>query len=108
MYALTYGASEEAIIRQAEIARHPIPDFIKNKPELSVGLDVYLQAFFDLDSERTHAFGPTAIPTTAMLQYANAFKFDDEQTEDLVYFLGQMDSENLKRVKKLQKKPGDK
>lgn len=84
----------------------PIPDFIKNKPELESGLAVYFQAYLDLDNERTHAFGPAGIPTTAMLAYAKAFKFTDEQTDDLVYFLRQMDTENLKRVKKLQKKPG--
>lgn len=86
----------------------PIPDFIKNKPELDPGLDIYLQAFFDLDGERTHSFGPAAIPTTSMLHYAKAFKFDEEQLDDLVYFLRKMDAENLKRVKKLQKKTGDK
>lgn len=108
MYVLTYGESEKTILNQARLGGQPIPDFIKNKPELDIGLDIYLQAFFDLDSERTHAFGPAGIPTTSMLQYAKAFKFDDEQTDDLVYFLRQMDTENLKRVKKLQKKPGDK
>lgn len=100
---LTHGSSEDTIIRQARMARQPIPDFIRNKPELDPGLDVYLQAYFDLDGERTHAFGPTAIPVTSMLQYANAFKFDDDQLDDLIYFVRKMDTENLKRVGKLQK-----
>jgi hypothetical protein len=105
---LTHGTSEETILKQAKMGGQPIPDFIKNKPELDVGLDVYLQAYFDLYSERTHSFGPAGIPTTSMLLYASAFNFDDEQTDDLVYFLRKMDAENLKRVGKLQKKPGDK
>lgn len=86
----------------------PIPEFIKNKPELEPGLEVYLNAYLDLDSERTHAFGPAGIPVTSMLHYAKAFNFDEDQQDDLVYFLRAMDSENLKRVKKLQKGNGDK
>lgn len=88
----------------------PIPDRIKNAPELLPGLGLYLGAFFDLDSERTHAFGPAAIPITAILAYAAAFKFDEDQTEDLIYFIREMDKENLKRVneKQKQKKPGQK
>lgn len=108
MYVLTYGSSEKTILNQARIGGQPIPDFIKNKPELYSGLEVYLQAYFDLDSERTHAYGPAGIPTTSMLLYASAFNFDEEQTDDLVYFIRTMDAENLKRVKKLQNKPGDK
>lgn len=108
MYILTYGQSEETILRQAKLARQPIPDFIKNKPELDSGLDLYLQAYFDLDGERTHAFGPTPIPTTSIIAYAQAFKFGDEELDDLVFYVRAMDTENLKRVKKLQKNKGDK
>lgn len=105
---MTYGQIEESVIKQAQLARQPIPDFIKNKPELSEGLEVYIRAYFDLDAERTHAFGPAGIPVTSMLQYANAFGFDEEQTDDLVHFLRKMDAENLKRVKKLQSSGGNK
>lgn len=80
----------------------PIPDRIKNAPELQPGLGLYLGAFFDLDAERTHAFGPSAIPITSILAYASAFSFDEEQTEDLMYFIREMDKENLKRVKAKQ------
>lgn len=69
------------------------------------GLGLYLGAFFDLDAERSHSFGPTAIPTTAILTYAMAFKFDHDQKEDLLYFIREMDKENLKLVKAKQAKP---
>lgn len=105
---MTYGSSEKTVLNQARLAGQPIPDFIKNKPELESGLDLYLRAYFDLDAERTHYFGPSAIPTTAIITYAKAFRFDEEELEDLVYFIRQMDSENLKRVAKLQKAKGNK
>lgn len=85
------------------MARQPIPDFILNKPELEPGLDLYLRAFLDLDGERTHANGPTAIPVTSMIQYAHAYSFTAEEMDDLIYFLRQMDEKNLERVAKLQK-----
>ncbi len=81
----------------------PLPERIANAPELQEGLQLYLQAFFDLDSERSHALAPTAIPFTSVAAYARAFKFDEEQTEDLVFFIRRMDTEHLKRLAKKQK-----
>jgi hypothetical protein len=41
---------------------------------------------------------PTAIPWTCVQDYAKAFEFDEEQTEDLHFFIRRMDSEHLKRI----------
>lgn len=79
-------------------AGQPLPDRIANAPELEPGLQLYLQAFFDLDSERTHAVGLTPIPWTSIATYAQAFQFDEEQTEDLYFFVRKLDSEHLKKL----------
>jgi hypothetical protein len=102
-YASEMGKHEQAIIAQAIRNNRPIPERIANAPELLPGLEIYLQAFFDLDSERSHAMGPTAIPWTSIVNYARAFDFDEEQTEDLIYLIKRMDAENLKEVSKKQK-----
>ena len=78
----------------------PIPERIANAPELREGLFLYLQAFFDLDTERSHALAPTAIPWSSMADYANVFGFSQEQKEDLFYLIRSMDSEHLKRIAK--------
>lgn len=81
----------------------PIPDRIANAPELRIGLQLYLDAYFDLDSERSHSMAPTSIPWTSIATYAKAFEFDEEQTEDLFYFIRRMDKEHLKRLEKKMK-----
>src|SRR5688572_16692728 len=98
------GKAEQSIARQAMRRGAPIPDRIANAPELQVGLQLYLQAFFDLDSERTHGNGLAPIPWTAIKEYATAFELDEEQTDDLFYFVKRMDSEHLKRLEAKSKK----
>lgn len=97
-YLLELGPIEQNIAKQAMRAGQPMPERIANAPELQQGLQLYLQAFFDLDCERSHAMAPTAIPWTSVQDYAKAFEFDEEQTEDLHFFIRRMDSEHLKRI----------
>ncbi len=100
---LDLGPSEQSIAKQAVRMNQPLPDRIANAPELEIGLGLYLQGFFDLDSERNHSMGVMAIPWTSINEYARAFEFDEEQTEDLFYFIKRMDSEHLKRLSAKQK-----
>lgn len=95
---LDLGPIEQTIAKQAMRAGAPLPDRIANAPELIPGLELYLNAFFDLDSDRTHVFAPTAIPWTSIHNYAVAFELDEQQTEDLFLFVKAMDSKHLKRV----------
>lgn len=92
------GSIEQSIAKQAIRAGQPLPDRIANAPELQQGLQLYMQAFFDLDSDRTHALAPTAIPWASIQNYAVALGFSEEQTEDLHFFIRRIDSEHLARV----------
>ena len=82
----------------------PLPAVIENAPQLFRGLEVYLQAFFDLDSERNHGMGAMAIPWSSIVKYAEFQRMDDDQTQDLLYFVRAMDSWNLDRIVKDQKR----
>lgn len=97
------GGIEKSIAKQAMRAGQPLPDRIRDAPELRMGLGLYMQAFFDLDSERSHSMAPTAIPWTSMSAYAKAFDFDDEQTDDLIFFVRRMDADHLARIAKKMK-----
>lgn len=97
-YLLEMGPIEQSIAKQAIRAGQPLPDRIANAPELRPHLQLYLSAFFDLDAERTHAFSPSAIPWSSMAEYAKAFEFDEELTDELFYFIRRMDSEHLKQL----------
>jgi hypothetical protein len=81
-----------------------LPDRIANAPELAPGLQLYIDAFFDLDSERSHGQGLSQIPWSSITNYAKAFEFDEEQTEDLFFFVKRLDGEHLKRLSDSMKK----
>lgn len=92
------GKHEQSIARQAMRFGQPIPDRIANAPELRIGLQLFLQAFFDLDSERTHVFSPSPIPWTSIKAYCEANELDEEETDDMFYFVKAMDEAHLKRL----------
>lgn len=85
-----------------------MPERIANAPELQSGLQLYLQAFFDLDAERTHALALTPIPWTSINAYSIAYGLEEEQTEDLLYLIRKMDNAHLARLSKKQPKTGKK
>lgn len=103
LYLLTLGNSAQSIAKQALRQGRKIPDGIANAPELQIGLQLYLQAFFDLDSERSHAFGVTRIPGSAVRQYAVDWELDEQQTDDLIFFIKRMDAAHLERLAAKQK-----
>lgn len=96
---LDMGSSEKQFAKQAMREGKAIPDRIANAPELLTGLYLYIEAFFDLDTERSHDWGFRRIPFTTIIDYANAFNFSEEETEDLVYFVKQMDAAHIERLK---------
>lgn len=94
------GPIEQSITKQAKRSGRPIPDRIKNAPKLSrPGLQLYLDAFFELDSERSHSLSLTPIPGSCIRSYADYYEFDHEQAEDLLFLIREMDAENLQRLK---------
>lgn len=55
-------------------------------------------AYFDLDSERTHKEGATAIPWTSIAQYAVFHEVPDSIVNDFIYLIKRLDSANLERI----------
>jgi hypothetical protein len=106
LYILDMSLIEQNIAKQAVQSGAPIPERIANAPELINGLQIYLQAFFDLDSERNHGFSLSAIPWQSIKEYAETYEFDAEQKEDLLFFIRRMDQAHLDRLDKKQPKPG--
>lgn len=93
---------EQNVARQAMQSRNPLPSNIQNAPILENGLQLYLQAFFDLDSERSHAFSLVRIPSSAIRAYAREMGLDYEQTELLKLYINEMDNAHLKKLSKKQ------
>jgi hypothetical protein len=107
-YLLNLAPIEQNIAKQAMRAGEEMPERIANAPELQSGLQLYLQAFFDLDAERTHALALTPIPWTSINAYSIAYGLEEEQTEDLLYLIRKMDNAHLARLSKKQPKTGKK
>jgi hypothetical protein len=78
----------------------PLPERIANAPELRLGLVLYINAFFDLDTERSHGamVGLKHIPWSSIKDYALAYELDEYQTESLFYFIKAMDCAHLKNL----------
>lgn len=98
------GPHEQTISKQAIRAGQPIPARIANAPELHIGLELFLNAFFDLDTERQAGFSVGPIPWSKIKEYAVAFEFDEDITEDLFYFVKQLDNAHMKRLESKAKK----
>lgn len=86
------------MVASAKNNRNPLPKVILEAPQLFSGLEIYFQAFFDLDTERSHGMGLTPIPWSAILRYARYQELDEEQTEDLLHYVRAMDNFNLNRL----------
>lgn len=76
-------------------------------PELNDGLVFYVDIFFKLTTDRLHEMGP--IPTMTILNFANYYEFDQEEENDLLFFMRAMDNTFLEHVaaenkKKMNKK----
>lgn len=94
------GPHEQNLSKQAIRAGQPIPARILNAPQLNVGLELFLNAYFDLDTERQTGFSVGPIPWSKIREYANAYDFDTDLTDDLFYFIKQLDAANGRRQKK--------
>lgn len=63
---------------------------IANKPHLHLGLALYYNAWFELDTERNRAEGER-IKRSACFEYAYDYEFSEEQREDLWFYVQHMD-----------------
>lgn len=93
------GPAEERIIRQCLRQNKPLPEKVANAPALMLGMELYYDAFWDLTTCRQVGFGAGAIPWASVRDYGLTFEFDEEQMEDLFYFIRVMDNAYLEFYK---------
>lgn len=74
----------------------PLPTKIANAPELQMGLELYYDAFWELDTCRPAVFGLGRIPWLAVREYSVAFEFDTEQSDWLYHLIRVLDGVYLK------------
>lgn len=90
----------EFILKNCMQTGMPIPDFIKNAPELMPGLEVFLQAFWDLSTCRQIGMGLGPIPWTSVESYATLYFESDGFKQDLHFHIRQLDAAYLEWANK--------
>jgi len=73
----------------------PLPPKIAQAPVLHPGLELYWTAFHELNTCRSYGFTPGPIPFTAIMDYARAHEFSEDQTETLFHHVRVMDQAYL-------------
>lgn len=76
---------------------------MKDAPALRLGLALYFNAFFDLDTERER-IELQSIARSMCFQYARDYELDECQTDDLWFYIQRMDLAALKWQKEANKR----
>lgn len=99
------GPVEQKIITQCLRERQPFPQRIQNAPEVPFGLELYFLAYQDLSTCRPGGMGLYPVPWMAVRHYAEWMGLDEEQEEELHFFVRQLDEAWIKYWEEKQAKP---
>jgi hypothetical protein len=104
LYALEQGPTEKSIIQQCFQQKLPLPDKIRNAPELFLGLELFYLSFMDLSSCRGQGYGTEGpIGWLQISDYCYIHGIIGEQRDDLIYHIQRMDEAYLLfKTKKLK------
>ena len=105
------GPNEAKIIAQAKKMKMPLPERIKNKPKILVGLEFYWRAFDDLSGDRDVGMGVGPIPWRAIHDWALRNRVWGDDFERLVMVIRGLDAvfmekQGAKNKKKMGKGKG--
>lgn len=87
---------ERSILEQCKRYRLPVPDKIRNAPELYRGLEFTYQGFLDLNTCRSVGLAAGPIRWTDIVKYCEVHDIHGQQAEDFIYLISVMDAAYLK------------
>ena len=90
------GQAEQRIIADCFRRKRPLPERIQNAPDLYTGLELFFEAFIELNTCRQTGWGPGPIPFTAIWDYCTFLGLTYEESGDLLYHVRRMDEAYLK------------
>jgi hypothetical protein len=103
LYSLEQGQTEQLILQQCMRDRLPLPEKIKNAPELELGLELYWGAFFDLHTCRPLGMEEGAIRWMDIHEYCNCLELSGGQRDDMHHHVRYMDDKYLEWKAKKRK-----
>lgn len=98
------GLHEKKLREIARVTGMPLPDRIKNKPEIIPGLEIYWKAFTELTADRSIGMGEGPIPWTAMNQWAIRHGFRGDEFDRLIDIIREVDTAYMELRNKAHKK----
>lgn len=98
-------ADKQWVIDQAIEKDLPIPDSLANPPQIKFGLEIYWNAFLNLNCDRASSFDVGPIPTVAILSYASYYDIDD--VESFLEVIRRMDNAFIEHHTKKNKRDAD-
>lgn len=95
------GEMEKGIIKSFNAARKPLPDKVANAPSITLGTELYWEAFLMLGASRV----PDGfIPVSEMILYANELGiYDEVDREDFLMIIRELDIKYRELSNKKQK-----
>ena len=90
------GGVGDTLAAQMERDGVAVPNEIGHVPKVPSGLLCYVDAFYELDTERSHQMGLVRIPWSSIVRYGDRYAFD---VEELVFFVRRMDDAHLEKLK---------
>lgn len=96
LHTLEHSSTEKQALQQAAQWGTPVPEVYTNAPVLGAGLELYLEAFWQLHTCRTFGLGMGPIPWTSVVQWGTMQELDHDQMDDLESHISDMDGAFLK------------
>lgn len=81
-------------MQEAENTGEELPRWITDAPILRLGLALYYNAWFELDTERRRA-RLEPIRRSSVFQYCEDYELSEDQRDDMWFYIGKMDTDFL-------------
>jgi hypothetical protein len=98
LYWIEQGPVQQSVSNSSKRLRGKVPDKFLNEPEVRFGLELYYDAFWELDRDRSHGSGYTHIPWSSIIRYIEVYDLDEDQAERLQAHLKAMDNAYIKAL----------
>lgn len=85
----------------------PIPRVMAEAPELTLGLQLYMDAWYDLSTCRSSGMSAGPIPWLAIYEWATLHELDEDQRELLHAYIPAMDATYFEHLRHKQETEGN-
>jgi hypothetical protein len=90
------GGVGDTLTAQMQRDGAEVPEQISNVPKVTSDLLCYVDAFYELDTERNHGMGLVRIPWSSIVAYGDRYGYD---VDELVFFIRQMDEAHIEKLR---------